>query len=53
VGALASLLPPVDIDEVEPAMGAIPAVGQHTDVILEEIGFEARTVADWREHGVI
>lgn len=53
VGALSALIPPVDIEGVEPAMGPIPALGQHTDAILEEIGFDTATIAEWRGRGVI
>ena len=41
-GPLRALLPPVQMDGVEPVMGAVPALGQHTDAILEELGFDAR-----------
>jgi crotonobetainyl-CoA:carnitine CoA-transferase CaiB-like acyl-CoA transferase len=53
VGALPALIPPVDIEGVEPAMGAIPALGQHTDAILRELGFEAAAIDAWRTGGVI
>jgi len=52
-GKLAALIPPADLEGVEPVMGPIPAVGQHTDDILNEIGFDAGTVAAWRRQGVI
>ena len=29
-------------------MGAVPALGQHTDAILAELGFDADTIAAWR-----
>jgi itaconate CoA-transferase len=53
VGDLAALIPPADIEGVEPVMGAVPAVGQHTDDILSEIGFDASTIAAWRQQGVV
>jgi itaconate CoA-transferase len=53
VGALPALVPPVDLEGVEPSMGPIPAVGQHTDGILREIGFDAATIARWRERAAI
>jgi itaconate CoA-transferase len=31
-----TLLPPVTVPGREPAMGAVPAAGQHTDSILAE-----------------
>jgi itaconate CoA-transferase len=53
VGPLPALIPPVDIEDVEPSMGPIPSVGQHTDDILAELGFDSTTVAAWRASGVI
>ena len=34
-------------------MGDVPALGQHTDAILEELGVAPDTVAAWRREGVI
>lgn len=53
VGPLAALIPPADLEGVEPSMGPIPSVGQHTEDILGELGFDASTVSRWRERGVI
>ncbi|MDQ6612739.1 MAG: CoA transferase [Gemmatimonadota bacterium] len=52
-GVLRALLPPVMIDALEPVMGAVPALGEHTDAILEEQGYGRATIADWRKAGVI
>jgi itaconate CoA-transferase len=52
-GALRALLPPVRMDGVDPVMGPIPALGQHTQAILEEIGIELDTIAEWRAGGVV
>jgi itaconate CoA-transferase len=53
VGPLRALLPPVQMTDVEPRMGDIPALGQHTDAILDELGIDRTTVATWREEGAI
>jgi crotonobetainyl-CoA:carnitine CoA-transferase CaiB-like acyl-CoA transferase len=53
VGRLPALVPPVDLEGVEPVMGPVPALGQHTDTILAELGFEAATVAGWHASGAI
>ena len=53
VGPVPALIPPVDIEGVEPSMGPIPSLGQHTEEILLEVGFDAPTVSKWRERGVI
>jgi itaconate CoA-transferase len=53
VGPLPALVPPVDVDGVDVTMGPVPAVGQHTEDILDELGFDRPTVATWRTRGVI
>ena len=52
-GLLPALVPPVRMEGVEPVMDAIPALGQHTDAILIELGFDAATIARWKEARVI
>ena len=53
VGRLQTLLPPVSLEDLEPRMGAIPAIGEHTTKILSELGIGADTVADWRARGIV
>jgi len=53
VGRLSALVPPAELADVEPIMGPIPSLGEHTNVILNEIGFDAATLAGWRQRGVI
>jgi itaconate CoA-transferase len=53
VGNLSALIPPADIESVDPVLGPIPDIGQHTDPILKEIGFDAPAIAAWREKGLI
>jgi crotonobetainyl-CoA:carnitine CoA-transferase CaiB-like acyl-CoA transferase len=53
VGPLRALLPPFRLDDQEPAMGPIPALGEHTDRILSELGFDAATIARWRDAGIV
>ncbi len=52
-GPLRALLPPVTISGVEPNMGAIPALGEHTAAILKDLGFDAAQIAAWKQAGVI
>ena len=52
-GPLRAMIPPVRMDGVEPAMGDVPALGQHTDAILEELGIARDTIAAWRNEGAI
>jgi len=42
---VATLLPPVTMEHVDTAMNEIPALGQHTDAILGELGFDSETIA--------
>jgi crotonobetainyl-CoA:carnitine CoA-transferase CaiB-like acyl-CoA transferase len=53
VGPLRAAIPPVRMDGFEPAMGDVPSLGQHTDVILEELGIARDTIAAWRSQGAI
>jgi itaconate CoA-transferase len=52
-GPLRALRPPVRMDGVDPVMGAVPSLGQHTRQILEELGFDAAMVSDWSREQVI
>ena len=52
-GPLRALLPPLNMENFEPSMGAVPALGQHTDAILNELGFDANTISQWREKKII
>jgi itaconate CoA-transferase len=52
-GRLRALLPPVRMDGVDPIMGDVPSLGQHSEPILEELGFDAETIATWRKEGTI
>jgi crotonobetainyl-CoA:carnitine CoA-transferase CaiB-like acyl-CoA transferase len=52
-GPLRALVPPVGIQDAPPRMGAVPALGQHTDTILRELGFAAEAIAAWRAEGTI
>ncbi|MBI3047508.1 MAG: CoA transferase [Acidobacteria bacterium] len=52
-GPLRAVKPPVAIEDVEPVMGDVPALGQHTGAILQELGFDGEDVAKWRREAVI
>jgi itaconate CoA-transferase len=52
-GPVRALVPPVRMEDVEPRMGAIPALGQHRESILGELGFDAPTIERWKQEGVI
>ncbi len=48
-GPLPTLLPPGSWDDGDPALGAVPALGQHTDAILAELGVAADEIRALRE----
>ena len=52
-GPLPALLPPVTMENVQPVMKEVPALGQHTDSLLAEFGFDAETIAGWRREKMI
>ena len=53
VGQLPAMLPPVTMTGVSPRMDAIPDVGQHTDAILDELGYASDTIGRWRKAGIV
>jgi itaconate CoA-transferase len=53
IGPLRALRPPVRMEGVDPVMGGIPSLGQHSQAILEELGFDAGTIATWRKEQMI
>jgi itaconate CoA-transferase len=53
VGPLRALRPPVKMEGVEPVMGDVPALGQHTASILGELGVDRDTIAAWKRAGTI
>ena len=46
-GTLRVLEPPVVMNDVEAVMNDVPALGQQSRQILEELGFDANTIAEW------
>ena len=52
-GVIRATLPPASIDGVVPAMNPVPALGDHTDAILDELGFDTATVAAWHDDGTV
>jgi crotonobetainyl-CoA:carnitine CoA-transferase CaiB-like acyl-CoA transferase len=47
------MLPPGIPESFEPRMDPIPAIGQHTDAILSELGYDRAAIAKLRSNGVI
>jgi itaconate CoA-transferase len=52
-GPIAALLPPATFDDVEPCIGPIPDVGEHTHAVLRELGFDDAAIARWKAAGAI
>ncbi len=48
VGPLPALLPPGNWDDGDPRMDPVPALGEHTDAILAELGLDRAAVAALR-----
>lgn len=52
-GAISALLPPCLNDSYDYRMDPIPAVGEHTDSILKELGIADAEIASMRTSGAI
>ena len=52
-GPIRSLRPPPRFEGFEPVMGAIPAVGEHSESVLQELGYERDRIRQWKHAGVI
>jgi itaconate CoA-transferase len=52
-GPIPALLPPGTVDAYTPRMDAVPALGQHTDAILGELGWDAAAIGRLRQLAAI
>jgi crotonobetainyl-CoA:carnitine CoA-transferase CaiB-like acyl-CoA transferase len=52
-GPVSVVVPPVTINNESPRMGPVPALGQHTDAILQELGFSPDAIVDLRKTGTV
>jgi itaconate CoA-transferase len=53
VGKIKAMLPPGMPESFEPRMDPVPAIGQHTEAILGELGYDAAAIAKLRAQSVI
>jgi crotonobetainyl-CoA:carnitine CoA-transferase CaiB-like acyl-CoA transferase len=53
VGDIPALYPPGVSPSEEPLMGAVPALGQHSEAILHELGFDNSQILAMREAGAV
>jgi len=51
-GPLRGLLPPATLEGAEPVMAPIPAVGEHTEGILRELGYDEAGISTLKHGGV-
>jgi crotonobetainyl-CoA:carnitine CoA-transferase CaiB-like acyl-CoA transferase len=52
-GPVRALLPPFTFADTEAVIGAVPALGEHTDAILRDLGYDDRAIAAMRAAGAI
>lgn len=48
-GPVRAMLPPVTFTDQEAVMGDVPTVGQHTETLLREVGFDPERIARMRK----
>jgi itaconate CoA-transferase len=52
-GEVQALLPPVDLSGIDAVMGDVPDVGQQTESVLAELGYDRATIDGMRATGAI
>ena len=52
-GPVRALLPPFTFTDQEAAIGPVPSLGEHTDAILRELGYQDAAIAAMRQAGAI
>ena len=52
-GTMQALRPPAELAGLEPVMGPVPALGEHTDAILSELGRSAERIAEMHATGIV
>ncbi len=52
-GPIEALLPPFNVSGVTPQMGPVPKLGEHTETMLQELGYSAQTIAQLRRLKII
>ncbi|MER7717729.1 CaiB/BaiF CoA-transferase family protein [Streptomyces flaveolus] len=52
-GPVRALLPPATISGLSPRMDPVPAVGEHTEDVLRDLGYEDTDISALRAHGAV
>jgi crotonobetainyl-CoA:carnitine CoA-transferase CaiB-like acyl-CoA transferase len=52
-GPVAATLPPANLAGVTPSMGAVPALGQHTEAVLLSLGYSSQEIQAFHVTGAI
>jgi crotonobetainyl-CoA:carnitine CoA-transferase CaiB-like acyl-CoA transferase len=52
-GTVPALKPPAGLDGVEPRMDPVPALGEHTEAVLRELGYTGGAIAALRAQSAI
>ena len=52
-GDIAMLKPPFNLDGMEPRLDPIPALGEHTDRVLRELGYSESEIEGLRRDGAV
>jgi formyl-CoA transferase len=47
------LKPPINLDGIEPRMDPIPALGEHTSAILQELGYRSDEISRLEAEGAV